>query len=621
MKNKMKSKMEDRSRIRRLPQHLVNRIAAGEVIERPASVVRELIENAIDAGAKNISIHVEQDGATLQVRDDGIGMSEQDLELCIERHATSKLSEAADQSGDLLKHLSTLGFRGEALSSIGAVSRLAVTSRTKDSANACQIRVDYGARQALHPASGQTGTLVRVEDLFHALPARRKFLKSARYELLLITDIVKRLALAWPEIGFELSGVMARPLKFTTEALEPRQKRIAQIVGQAFLDNAVAIQSEYHGMTLSGYASLPTYHRPNTNEQFLFVNARPVRDRTIAGAVRAGYADLIFRHRHPVLALFLTLPQGEVDMNVHPAKAEIRFRDAAAVRLLTVGALRRALSGAKHKIASPTAQSAMDVMAQNTHSAPSAPNQMKDIRPPPFYPQAQPQHLSLKHQSAPFITQRQEQTAPEEAEKNPDPQDPHSPTDMPLGAARGQLHNTYIFAQTADSIIIVDQHAAHERILHEQMKANLQNRAIAQQSLLVPEIIELTNMQIEHLLDHKDDVDQLGFTIERYGAQAILVREIPDLCKGADLADMMRALADDFAEHGSSQSMEERLDKISGNIACRASIRAGRRLTLPEMDALLRQMEATPHAGQCNHGRPTYIEMKLANIEKLFHRR
>ena len=621
--------MDKKSRIRRLPQHLVNRIAAGEVIERPASVARELIENAIDAGAQNIAIHVEQDGATIQVRDDGIGMSVDDLKLSTERHATSKLDQEADQSGDLLKYISTLGFRGEALSSIGAVSRLAITSRTQDAANASQIRIEYGAHQEPAPASGQKGTFIRVEDLFHALPARRKFLKSGRYELSLIADVVKRLALAWPEIRFELSGVMARPILFEAGQFEARQvrvKRIVQIMGQEFFDNAVAVKSDYHGIKLAGYASLPTYHRPNTNEQFLFVNARPVRDRTLAGAVRAGYADLIFRHRHPALVLFLTLPEGEVDMNVHPAKAEVRFRDAAAVRLLVVGALKQALSGARHKTANPTAQNAINMMARNTHtSTPSSvpSSAPSSVSPPPSTPEPQgsrsyrqaasvPQHLDMPHKPAAFTPKPEMQQ-----------EEPHSPTDMPLGAARGQLHHTYILAQTTDSIIMVDQHAAHERIIHEQMKASFQNNDIARQSLLVPEIVELTAMQIEHLIAHHENIARFGFTIERYGAQAILVREIPVLCKGADLTDIMRALADDFADHGSaaSLSIEEKFDEISGNIACHASIRAGQKLSLPEMDALLRQMEATPHSGQCNHGRPTYIEMKLANIEKLFHRR
>ena len=619
--------MDKKSRIRRLPQHLVNRIAAGEVIERPASVARELIENAVDAAAQNISIHVEQDGATIQVRDDGMGMSVDDLKLCTERHATSKLTQEADQSGDLLKHILTLGFRGEALSSIGAVSRLAITSRTQDAANASQIRIEYGAHQEPLPASGQKGTFVRVEDLFHALPARRKFLKSGRYELALIADVVKRLALAWPEIRFELSGVMARPILFEAGQFEARQvrvKRIIQIMGQEFFDNAVAIKSDYHGIKLAGYASLPTYHRPNTNEQFLFVNARPVRDRTLAGAVRAGYADLIFRHRHPALVLFLTLPEGEVDMNVHPAKAEVRFRDAAAVRLLVVGALKQALSGARHKTATPTAQTAVNMMARNTHIAPrsTAEAEAEAAAPEPLssraYPQATsvPQHLDMPHKPAAFTSKPQMQPEMPQEET-------HSPTDMPLGAARGQLHNTYILAQTTDSIIMVDQHAAHERIIHEQMKASFQNNNIARQSLLVPEIIELTAMQIEHLIAHHKNIARFGFTIERYGDQAILVREIPVLCKGADLTDIMRALADDFADQtgAANLSIEEKFDEISGNIACHASIRAGRKLSLPEMDALLRQMEATPHSGQCNHGRPTYIEMKLANIEKLFHRR
>ncbi len=607
--------MNHKARIRRLPQHLVNRIAAGEVIERPASVARELVENAIDAGAQNISIHVEQDGATIQVRDNGQGMNTNDLQLCTERHATSKLAEAADQSTDLLKYISTLGFRGEALSSIGAVSRLSITSRTQDSSNASKIHIEYGTHQEPRPASGQKGTLVRVEDLFHALPARRKFLKSTRYELSLIADIVKRLALAWPEIEFELSGVMARPIRFDAKPLNARNERIIKIMGQEFIDNATAVKSDYHGITLNGYASLPTYHRPNTNDQFLFVNSRPVRDRVLAGAVRAGYSDLIFRHRHPALVLFLTLPEGEVDMNVHPAKAEVRFRDAAAVRLLVVGALKRALADTQHKTASPTAESAINLMAQNARTAPSAPRAPSPQTHKP-YPQTAPQHLNLRHQPAAFTP------SPSAPEEQPEP---HSPTNMPLGAARGQLHNTYIFAQTADSIVIVDQHAAHERIIHEQMKASAQNKNIAQQSLLVPEIVELTAMQIENLMAHSEDITRFGFAIERYGEQAILVREIPALCQSANLADIMRALADDFAEHetgaSANTSFEERLDQISGNIACRASIRAGHKLTLPEMDALLRQMETTPHSGQCNHGRPTYIEMKLSSIEKLFHRR
>ena len=602
-------------KIHLLPEIVINRIAAGEVIERPASIVRELLENALDAQATRISIHATQDGHSLHIGDNGGGMDKDTLQICTQRHTTSKLPEGIDGS-DILKHIHHFGFRGEALASIAAVSRLSIISRTKnDDGNeegGFQLKARFGKKPTLEPSAAQIGTLVRVDDLFHDLPARRKFLKSGRYELSLIADVVKRLALSHPKVSFELSGTSARPILYP--AAHDRTERIKQIIGTTFLENATPIETEYRAMSLAGLASLPTYHRPNTNEQFVFVNGRPVRDRVLAGAVRAAYADLIFRNRHAALLLFLDLPQNEVDVNVHPAKAEVRFRDAAAVRLMVIGAIKGAMKKAGHKTATPHSEKALDALEQARDLAAVPP-------PPHFDSSHEPQDLNIQ-QPPPAEIYREHMPK----ERNITPATPirsatPSSDKTPLGVARGQLHKTYIVSQTEDAIVITDQHAAHERILHERLKAAYQNKNIQRHSLLVPEIVDLTREQIELLMDNEDDLARLGFVLARYGANSLTVSDIPVLCKNADIADILRTLADDFTQEGGGSSFEEMLDRISGNIACHSAIRAGQTLSFAEMDALLRRMATTPNSGQCNHGRPTYIELKLNEVEKLFHRR
>jgi DNA mismatch repair protein MutL len=607
------------AKIQRLPEIVINRIAAGEVVERPASIVRELVENSIDAGATHIFIHAEDGGNAIQVRDDGIGMNAEDLDIAVERHATSKLPIDIDGS-DILKHIHSFGFRGEALASIAAVARLTLTSRTKDGAQGAELKINFGKKTPITPTAAQQGTIIRIDDLFHALPARRKFLKSARYELSLIADSVKKLALSKPKIGFELSGTSARPILYP--AAQDINQRIQQIMGKNFLENATAIKDDYRNIKLSGMASLPTYHRPNTNEQFMFVNGRPVRDRILAGAVRAAYADVIFRSRHPALFLFLDVPQGDVDVNVHPAKTEVRFRDAASVRLVLIGAIKKAMAQAGHKTATPHGEKAFKALEQSrdrqidsyAHQPdPSQNHQMMEAleqsRPPPA--ELEPRPVEPRSAEPLHTKSAQESSA----------QRPKQPTDSLLGVPRGQLHNTYIISQTKDAIVITDQHAAHERILHERLKASFKNKNPKRQSLLVPELIDLTQEQIELLMDNQENLAALGFAIERYGQASLLISEVPSLCRNSDMTDIMRTLVDDFSQEGGEAGFESLLDRISGNIACHAAIRAGQSLSFSEMDSLLRKMATTPNSGSCNHGRPTYIELKLANIEKLFHRR
>ena len=615
------------SKIHLLPEIVINRIAAGEVIERPASIVRELVENSIDAKARHISIHAEQEGHSIQVRDDGEGMDKKNLALAIQRHATSKLPDDIDGS-DILKYIHHFGFRGEALASIAAVARLTIISRTQGSENGFCLKTSFGKAPKIEPSAAQTGTFVRIDDLFHALPARRKFLKSGRYELSLIADIVKRLALSKPEIGFELSGTSAKPILYP--ATQNKAERIKQIMGANFLENATAIEDSYRGISVSGLASLPTYHRPNTNEQFMFVNNRPVRDRVLAGAIRAAYADVMFRNRHPALLLSLTLPQGDVDVNVHPAKSEVRFRDAAAVRLLIIGAIKRAMAKAGHRSATPHSEKTIQALenaraemppAAVPHPAQQLTHPLEETRTAPqelYRKPPEPQKTTQKLQS-PGLKESKEGAQFQKAPLQNSPKDP--PKDSLLGMPRGQLHKTYIISQTENAIVIIDQHAAHERILHERLKTSYQHKNIARESLLVPEIVDLTREQIELLMEKEEELARLGFLLARFGESALSVNEIPALCKNADIADVLRAIADDFAQEGGGSSFEQMLDRISGNIACRAAIRAGQTLTFSEMEALLRRMALTPNSGQCNHGRPTYIELKLSEVEKLFQRR
>jgi DNA mismatch repair protein MutL len=598
--------------IRRLSEGTVNRIAAGEVVERPAAAVKELVENAMDAGATCIGISVTGGGADLLVvEDDGSGMTAADLKLAIERHATSKLPVVGGE--DDLSHIVTMGFRGEALPSIGAVARLTIASRMKDSEPA-EIKVDGGRLEGPRPAaflaSGQHGTRAEVRELFYATPARLKFLKSARSEELAITDMVKRLAMARPDIAFSLvlDGRSTLNLEAEPDLMDGRLPRLARIMGRDFGDNAVRVEAAREGVTLSGYAGLPTYNRANAAMQFLFVNGRPVRDKLLVGAVRGAYADFLARDRHPALALFLDCDPSFVDVNVHPAKTEVRFRDAGLVRGLIVGALKHALSEAGHRASTTVATTAMDVL----ESAAAFQRQA------PAYQQSRPFAAAMPgmREAAPLMFEHASsvrlEAPPDVAEAAPDYQ---------LGVARAQLHETYIVAQTENGIVIVDQHAAHERLVYERMKKALGNGGIKRQPLLIPEVVDLDPAEVTRVMGRADELAELGLVIEEFGPDAVVVREVPAMLGKLDVKGLMRDLADEIAETGNALSLKERLEEVSGTLACHMSVRAGRRLNAEEMNALLREMEATPHSGQCNHGRPTYVELKLSDIEKLFGRR
>jgi DNA mismatch repair protein MutL len=598
-------------KIRRLSEGTVNRIAAGEVVERPAAAIKELVENAMDAGATRIDIAATNGGAELLlVEDDGIGMSADDLRLAIERHATSKLPVADGE--DDLSHIVTMGFRGEALPSIGAVARLSLSSRTRDG-EAAEIKVDggkvEGPRPAAFRASGQHGTRAEVRELFYATPARLKFLKSARSEDLAITDMVKRLAMARPDIGFTLTLDGRRNLDLPAEPdlMDGRLPRLARIMGRDFGDNAVRVEAVREGVSLSGYAGLPTYNRANAAMQFLFVNGRPVRDKLLVGAVRGAYADFLARDRHPALALFVDCDPSFVDVNVHPAKTEVRFRDAGLVRGLIVGALKHALSDAGHRASTTVAGSALSSFQIESAFQRQAPQPFQSIA----------SHALALREPAPRMFEAPMSARVEEAPVQPVPDAPS----YQLGVARAQLHETYVVAQTADGIVIVDQHAAHERLVYERMKKALAEGGIAPQPLLIPEVVEMDPSEVTRVSSRAAELAELGLVIEEFGPDALVVREIPAMLDRLDVKGLIRDLADEIAETGNALSLKERLEEVAGTLACHTSVRAGRRLNAEEMNALLREMEATPHSGQCNHGRPTYVELKLSDIEKLFGRR
>ena len=595
--------------IRQLPAVVVNRIAAGEVIERPAAAVKELIENAIDAGARRVEVTLRDGGASLiRVSDDGAGMSAAELMLAVERHCTSKLPD------DDLQHIRTLGFRGEALPSIGAVSRLSIVSRQRGAAEAFKVAVEGGVKSAVEPAALGAGTRVEVRDLFYATPARLKFLKSVRAERDAAVDVLGRLAMAYPSIAFTVIGDEEKPLLRMTasgpdlagqSAEDVRRARLGAILGRDFADNAPAINAAREGFRLTGLAGLPTLNRATARDQYLFVNGRPVRDKLLAGAVRGAYQDFLARDRHPMVVLFLTGPEEDIDVNVHPAKAEVRFRDAALVRGLIVGALRTALTAAGHRASTTVAAQALSAFQ------PVAWHSRGGAAPA----------LAL----APGLT---EAPAPYQAPLVPTApavravEAPASDTAAhPLGAACAQLHETYIVAQTADGLVIVDQHAAHERLVYERMKAEIAANGVKRQILLIPEVVELDPADSARLVARAAELAELGLVIEAFGPGAIIVREVPALLGETDVKALVRDLADELAELGGALSLKERLEHVCGTIACHGSVRAGRRLNQAEMNALLREMEATPHSGQCNHGRPTYVALSLAEIEKLFGRR
>lgn len=608
-------------KIRRLSEGTVNRIAAGEVVERPASAVKELVENALDAGARRIDVAASAGGVSLiVVEDDGEGMGPDDLAVAIERHATSKLAE-----GDLT-HITTMGFRGEALPSIGAVAHLNILSRTAES-DAHAIAVAGGRVGTIAPAGflarGQHGTRIEVRDLFYATPARLKFLKSTRSEELAILDTVKRLAMARADVAFRLEFDGRRVLDVAAEAdlFEGRLKRLARLMGKDFSDNAIPVQAAREGVTIAGFAGLPTYNRANSLMQYLFVAGRPVRDKLLIGAVRGAYADYLARDRHPALALFLDCDPAFVDVNVHPAKAEVRFRDGGLVRGLIVSALKAALAAADRRTSSTVAEAALAAF-QPYAAAPVYPGAavsgsslgLSDVR-RSFLAQTPTTSLPLPAAIPGLLP------LPPSAPVAAEPPPTAETANYPLGLARAQLHDTYIVAQTADGIVIVDQHAAHERLTYEKIKAALEVGTVASQPLLVPQVVDLDPAEAARIVAHAAEFAELGLAVEGFGPDAVLVRATPALLGTPDVNGLVRDLADDLAEHGAGLSLKERLAEVAATMACHGSVRAGRRLSGEEMNALLRQMEVTPHSGECSHGRPTYVALKLKDIERLFGRR
>ncbi|MDD9878321.1 MAG: DNA mismatch repair endonuclease MutL [Magnetovibrio sp.] len=596
--------------LRRLPETVVNRIAAGEVVERPASAVKELVENAIDAGAAHIDVTVHDGGQTrILVTDDGRGMDRDELVLAVERHATSKLPD------DDLIHIRHLGFRGEALPSIGAVSRLTLTSRAAGAADAWSLAVDGGSVGEPVPAAHPPGTRVEVGDLFYATPARLKFLKTVRTEMNQVTETMKRLAMAHPAIGFTLSDENRRRLDLgaeQSELFEARLTRLGRIMGADFAGNALAIDAERDGIRLEGYAGLPTFNRGNAAMQFLFVNGRPVNDRMLYGALRGAYRDFLASDRYPVVALFLTAPPETVDVNVHPAKTEVRFRDQALVRGLIVGAVKHALAAAGHRAATTVAEAALGAVRAGGMNAPAGPGGFTSPGPPVNGGLAEA--AAHYHSPLPGLV-----AAP--AALMSEPAAAETAADYPLGVARGQVHATYIVAQTADGIVIVDQHAAHERLVEERIKRALAADGVARQGLLIPEVVEIEEAAAERLLARAGELADMGLVVESFGPGAVVVRETPALLGETDVQGLVRDLADDLAELDEAIALRDRIGDVCATMACHGSVRAGRRLNGAEMNALLREMEATPHSGQCSHGRPTYVELKLGDIEKLFGRR
>lgn len=619
--HKIPDEQRDR-RITRLPEAAINRIAAGEVIERPASAVKELVENALDAGAGQIDIALAEGGtALIRVADDGCGIPRAELPLALERHATSKTDGA-----DLLD-IRSFGFRGEALPSIASVSRFAIASRAEAEAETAQdgawrLAVEAGRMGEPAPCAMGQGTVVEARDLFFATPARLKFLKSTRSESQAVIDAVKRLAMAEPSVGFTLRD--GERMAFQALRGEGRLDRLDRVMGRGFAADALAIEAEREDLRLTGFASLPTHHRRTAQTQHLFVNSRPVRDRLLLGAVRGAYADLMPRDRHPVLALYLEIDPQRVDVNVHPAKTEVRFREAGVVRGLVVSALKHALAEAGHRAAASNSLGALGrfqpAAAISAPGAGAAPQSWRGSYQAPRPPTPQMAEAAQRYQ-APLVDGWSARAAPIEEEADLAPFDAPSPSDPPpLGVARAQLHDTYIIAQTRDGVVLVDQHAAHERLVYEKFKAALRENGAPSQTVLTPEIVELGRAAAERLLGMAEDLGRLGLLIEPFGGGAVCVRGAPAALGVVDLEKLVADLSEDLEELGEAADLTARLDAVCSSMACHGSIRAGRRLKPEEMNALLREMEATPHSGQCNHGRPTYVALGLGDLEKLFGR-
>lgn len=597
---------ENQPVIRQLDDAAINRIAAGEVVERPASAVKELVENAIDAGAHRIDVAIADGGKTLiRVRDDGCGIAPQDLALALSRHATSKID------GSDLLNIHTFGFRGEALPSLGAVGRLTITSRMVGH-EAAQISVQGGHMGTVKPAALNAGTIVELRDLFYATPARLKFMRTDRAESQAITDILKRLAMAQPFISFTLRDVSGegegrvtfRADAETGDLFDALQGRLGSVLGREFAENALKIDAVREGLHLTGYAALPTYSRGSAVAQYLFVNGRPVKDKLLVGALRGAYFDFLSRDRHPAAALFLDCDPHLVDVNVHPAKSEVRFRDPGIARGLIVSALRHALAEAGHRASSTVAGATLEAMTPEPTGA----------RVYQMDRQSTGSYAPVFQETAPVFG-RVEVPGDDVVLENET-----QPTEYPLGAARGQVHENYIIAQTETGMVIVDQHAAHERLVYEKLKRQMAENGVAAQALLIPEIVELSEADCARVLDAAEQLKKFGLTIEPFGGGAVAVRETPAILGDVNARALVLDILDELADQGESSTVSARIEAILSRIACHGSIRSGRWMRAEEMNALLREMEATPHSGQCNHGRPTYVELKLADIERLFGR-
>ncbi|OSZ66295.1 DNA mismatch repair protein MutL [Sphingomonas sp. IBVSS2] len=598
--------------IRRLPEHLVNRIAAGEVVERPASALKELVENAIDAGATRIAVKLAGGGTDLiEVTDDGCGMSPPEMALALERHATSKLPD------DEIDQVTTLGFRGEALPSIASVARMTLESRVRGTEGWSRV-VDNGTLVSEGPAALPPGTRVRVEALFGRVPARRKFLRSPRAEYAASLDVMKRLAMARPDIAFSVEHDGRRALQ--VQGGETGPERVAGLTDRALAENSVAVDFEREGITLGGVAGLPTFNRGVADHQYLFVNGRPVKDRLLIGALRGAYAEMLARDRHPVVALFLDVPPDQVDVNVHPAKTEVRFRDPALVRGMIVSGLRRALDEAGHRSAQRPSEAALGMWTSEA-SAPVAPApQLWDAGPaftpaPQYDPAPTYRYAGVQDRRPGFSA------PPPLARAEPAIAPVPQGIQHPLGVARGQVAKTYIVAEAEDGLVLVDQHAAHERLVLERMRRAMSEGGVASQGLLVPEVVELDEPGCDRLEARVGELSEFGLDLERFGPRAMLVRAVPAALGKGDVHALVTDLADELASFDEALSLKEKLDHVAATMACHGSVRAGRVLSVAEMNALLREMEVTPHSGQCNHGRPTWVKLAHGDIEKLFGRK
>jgi DNA mismatch repair protein MutL len=604
--------------IRILPPITVNRIAAGEVIERPASVVKELVENSIDAGAKNIEIEIENGGKNLiRISDDGKGMNKADLELCVLRHATSKLP-----TDDLLD-INFFGFRGEALPSIGSISRLSISSKAKNENDAWKISIEGGKTKSTKPTNISKGTVVEVRDLFFATPARLKFLKSDQTERARIIETIKKLAMSYPDVSFTLkdSGKVVQDYKhIQKDLIDANSDRLKAIIGKDFVDNSVTINTERGNAKLTGRISLPTYNASTASDQYLFVNNRPVKDRLLFGAIKGAYTDFISNNRYPVVVLFITVAPEEVDVNVHPAKAEVRFRFEAEIRGLIVGSIKNALAEAGFRSSSTVSNFALQSFSTETNPNPFTPNSgfssggysrgnLAEANNMNYYQPQRNNQLFSPQEAQPFARME----APSFNDE--------TLINFPLGSARAQVHETYIVAQTADGLVVVDQHAAHERLVYERMKKQYSDKGIRTQRLLIPEIIDIGEDKAIDLINKSAELAKFGLIVSKFGNSAIEVKEIPEILCKENIKKLIEDISSDISEYGEELTLKEKIEHILETMACHGSVRSGRVLNVDEMNAILREMEATPYSGQCNHGRPTYIKLKLDDIEKLFGRK